>query len=287
MGGASARALICLIAGLCLVAAPALGDEPNPDRITMKDGSVLVGVIVAEDDETITIESESLGQMVVRTSAIQHVFRADRPFELDGAPLDPDYNSILLVPTPETLPKGAGYFRDFELFFLNFGLGVTDDLDISFATLFPVSSELIMFGAGAKLRLLSREEFPVGVAAVANVTRFDDRSFGTAGGVLGVGDRRRSLNFSAQRTFGDEATDPAWMLLAGADLQFSERTKFIVEYATNTQFIDDDEDFDGIFNIGLRFFGDGMSFTLTGFRPLGTDGDGLVLFPLAMFSMHW
>jgi len=259
--------------------------EAAPDQITLVDGSVVYGRIVAEDENSITIESHSLGRLVIAKSETVRIHRADSPFDSRGWQEDPDYNTIMLVPTPETLPAGSGYFRDFELFFLNFGMGVTDDLNLSLATLFPVSSNALMIGGGAKLRLLSRGHFPVGLALVGNVTHLEDTDFGTAGGVVGIGDMRKSLNVSFQKAFSD-ADESGWILLAGADIQFSQRTKLIIEYATNTQFIDD-EDFSGLINVGVRFFGERMSFTLTGFRPLTDEDSDLLFFPMAMYSMHW
>jgi hypothetical protein len=260
------------------------GDEPL-DHVTLVDGSVVYGRIVVEDENSITIESHSLGRLVIAKSEAVRIYRADSSFDARGWQDDPDYNTIMLVPTPETLPAGSGYFREFELFFMNFGMGITDDLNLSFATLFPVSSSTLMVGGGGKLRLLSREKFPLGLALVGNATILEDTDFGTAGAVVGVGDIRKSLNLSLQKAFSD-AEDSGWMLLAGADIQFSERTKLIVEYATNTQFIDD-EDISGLINVGVRFFGERMSFTLTGFRPLTDEESDLLFFPLAMYSMHW
>ena len=77
---------------------------------------------------------------------------------------DPDYNTIMFCPTPSTLEQGDWYFRDFELLVLNFGYGLTDNLDLSFGTLFPVTGDIELITLGAKLEILDRDTEGLGLA---------------------------------------------------------------------------------------------------------------------------
>ena len=56
---------------------------------------------------------------------------------------------IRVIGLAPTLPSGSGYFRSFELFFLNFGYAPADDVNLSVATLFPVTGDVLMLSVGA------------------------------------------------------------------------------------------------------------------------------------------
>ncbi len=161
----------------------------------------------------------------------------------------------MFCPTPATLDKGESYFRDYELFFLNFGYSVTDELDLSLGTLFPISTEVLMLSVGAKLRLLDRETQPLGLALLGSYTQLEEINFGSIGIVAGIGDRRQSLNLTINRSFDDDG-DAETILLAGFDTQGPGRSKFIMEYMNSaTLFAEDADELEGFLNFGLRFFG--------------------------------
>jgi hypothetical protein len=140
--------------------------------------------------------------------------------------------------------------------------------------------------AGAKLRIVYREKSPIGFAVAGRFTYFDDLqddALRTVSGIAGIGDTRRSLNVSLSGTFSGSSSET--VISVGGDFQVGARTKILAEFGTTGGLLLEDEEFDGIMNIGFRFFGDRMSFTLTGFRPLGETGS-LILFPLAVFSIN-
>ena len=85
-------------------------------------------------------------------------------------------------------------------------------------------------------------------------------------------------NFSGSSSHG--------LIMVGGDYQVSARVKLVAEFGNSTSALFEEDDFNGLMNVGFRFFGDSMSFTLTGFRPLEESG-GLFLFPLAVFSINF
>ena len=105
----------------------------------------------------------------------------------------------------------------------------------------------------------------------------------TRNDLVGIGDTRKSLNFSVGGTFSGSNSET--VVSVGGDFQIGARTKLLAEFGTTGGALFEEDDFDGIMNVGFRFFGDTMSFTLTGFRPLGDTGS-LILFPLAVFSIN-
>lgn len=127
-----AIAVVALLLAAVAVASPeefgvAPAPEPAvPDEVLLTDGTVLTGRIVEMNDDVVVIVTESLGRMEIPRD---RVVRTARAGDDAGVRMDPDRNTLMFCPTPETLPKGSHYFRDFELFFLNFGTAVSDDLD--------------------------------------------------------------------------------------------------------------------------------------------------------------
>ncbi len=283
---------ICLIFALPLsVFAQAVSSDRPPvlASIELVDGTTLRGRVVEESSERVVLEHATLGRLEIARDRIARVVyeTGETPNPRDSWKIDPSYNSIVLTPTPATLPKGTGYFRDFELLFLNLGYAPSDQVNLAIGTVFPVTSSLVGFIAGAKVRLLDREQYGVGVALNGSFTFFEDLendSLSSLGVVLGVGDRRQSLNVSFSGAFvGDEGEG---ILLIGGDMQVRSGLKLIAEYGNVTSSLFEDEDFNGLINFGVRFFGDNIAFTLTGFRPLEETGS-LLLFPLGVFSVNW
>jgi len=259
-------------------------EPPEQDEILLADGTLLTGRIVEEREDIVVFETESLGRLEIPRANIARLARAGGR---SGALADPDYNSLMFCPTPATLDRGDGYFRDFELFILNFGYAVSDAFDLSFGTLFPVSSEVLMISLGAKLRIADREQQPVGLALVGSYTRLEEVQFGAVGAVAGIGDRRNSLNLAVNRTFDDDG-DTDTVFLVGADAQLTRRSKIFAEYMSSSALLDDEDgDLKGFLNLGVRLFGETHSFSLSGFRPLTDDSDSFIAFPMVMYSNHW
>ena len=165
--------LLCIL--LLLVSVPATATDEGPfeplDTITMNDGSVLKGRIVDEDQDKVVLETP-FGRLDVPRDEIDLIERTDSHgrTQFEGQH-DPDTNSIFLTPTPETKGHGA-YFRNYMLFFVNWGLAVHENVDVTVGTFLPITGDFEWLSAGIKWRLFSREEHRVGVAVIANGTTF-------------------------------------------------------------------------------------------------------------------
>jgi len=266
---------------------PSGQSEPEVVTLRLVDGSTIRGVLIEEEAGHVVIETRTLGRLRIPREFIEATVATDSTKAVPKPRgFDPDYNSVLLGPTPETLPKGTGYFRSFEVLILNGGFAPTNNLNLSIATLFPISSDFGMLSAGFKYRLLSREEHLAGLALAGNGTLVDGQWLATLSGIVGVGDRRRSLNLSLHAAFTEDDDSGLFYIVSG-DLQFSRSAKLIAEFGNSSSRIIDDEDVDGFLNVGVRMFWDRTSFTITGLRPLTSDSDGLIAIPVVMFSRHW
>ncbi len=253
------------------------------DEILLTDGIILTGHIIEEFEDYVVFETETLGRMEILRENIERIAHSG---ERSGVMTDPDYNSLMFCPTPATLAKGDSYFRDFELFFLNFGTGVTDAFDLSFGTLFPLSSDVIMLSIGGKLRLTDRETQGLGLALTGSYTRLEEVSFSAVGMVAGIGNKHSSLNLLINRTRDDD-DDTETVYIIGGDTQLTRRSKFFAEFMSSSALFADEDDIEGFINIGVRMFGESHSFSLGGFRPLDTNSDSFIAFPMVMYSNHW
>ena len=255
------------------------------DELELIDGSVIRGQIESIDAKSIVIVTKLAGRLTIERANVREIRRSvDGVVPATRLFADPDYNTVMLTPTPETLDAGDMYFRNFELFLINVGYSPSDAVDLSAGTFIPITGNFVFGTLGAKVRLLSRETAPVGLALTGSILFTDDHRFATFGGVIGIGNHERSLNLAVNRTESDGDDSGLWFMIA-ADTRITNRSKFIIEYGNSTEAIGDD-DFNGLINVGIRWFGERMSFTLSGIRPLEETGDGFVLFPLAMFSVH-
>lgn len=253
------------------------------DTVVLGDGTVIQGKILLETDELVVIESATLGrQEFSREQVLEIRYRKSARYHLD----DPAYNAVMFSPTPSTIGKGDWFFRDFELFVLNFGYGLTDRISLGAITLFPFQGALDMLSVGAKWMILDREVKPVGLALAASATFMDGTQSGQLSLIAGAGNRNQSINASLVQGFGDG--DGGIYLAVGGDYRLSQRFKILCEYFNATPLMEDEQEFYGFINIGLRFIGERLSVAMTGFRPLYFDrSDNLVAFPMVAFSYHW
>jgi hypothetical protein len=277
-----------LIAGVSSAGSDDFGNASDfpaaPDEILLKDGTILTGTIISESEDFVIFETTSLGRLEISRDRIAGLSGSEDTY---GAVSDPDANSIMFCPTPETMEKGDGYFRNYELFFLNFGTSLSDDFDLSFGTMFPISGELVFISMGGKYRLLDRREQPVGLALIGSYTQIDDFSFHSFGAVAGVGDHHRSLNLAINRSTDDDG-DSETIFILGGDYQAGRRSKFFVEYMSSaSMFEDENDDLNGFINVGIRLFSATHSFSFSGFRPLAEDSGSFLAFPMLMYSKHW
>lgn len=309
-----------------VAAAVGWGELPGPGRrveVELRDGTTVVGTITSLSEIVIVLETERFGTLELALDEVESLRElppgtpsgtrpphaedaASRPpatgvpptalrgevtrsyaaeeRDANGWYPDPDYNALLLVPTSETFPRGDSYYRNFELLFNNAGFALSDAVNLSVMAAFPVTTDFTIVGLGAKARLLSREEGGIGLALAGSATFTDSEDLEVLSAIATLGNRRQCLSavFNVALADGESAT----FVLAGGDVQFSPRAKFVVEYGNSTEGFLDDE-FYGILNFGVRFFWPTTSFTITGLRPLTGTGDDFVAFPLASFSAHF
>jgi hypothetical protein len=257
--------------------------------LVLIDGTTIRGDIITEDDSRVLILTESMGTVEIPRDHIDRIDYED-PVRGRFKTSDPDVNSVMLTPTPETLPRGDMYFRSFELILLNYGYALTNTTDLSIGALFPISSTWNFVSLGIKQKILDRKRHDVGVAVSGNVTfpAGVGNSFGLLMGIVGIGNEDRSLNAALGTSFV-EHNEASFFYLIGADYRVSETIKLIAEFGDEANFIeDDDENLQGAMNLGVKFFGERISASLSGIRPIWDgEGDSFVAYPLVVVSVHF
>ena len=79
--------------------------------IELKSGERITCEIVSEDDNVLTVISDTFGEMKIKRSDINTVTELDdrTGFRYD----DPNHNSLLFIPSAETNPKGTKYISSY------------------------------------------------------------------------------------------------------------------------------------------------------------------------------
>ena len=183
-------------------------------------------------------------------------------------------HELLLMPTAYTMPKGKSYFSDYELFLLNYSRAVTSRTHVGIFTLFPITEDFLKtVTLGLKQNYFRS---PKAESAFWLTFTPDIGSF-TVGNVISVGKRATSLHLGISAAFEAEDDEKEFIFMVGFHAATSERVSFIFEYTNFSSFIE--EDFNGLFSIGVRFRGDRMAWEIAGIRPLESS-EGLLFFPL-------
>ena len=75
--------------------------------IELNSGASLKGELVEENDEFVIIESETLGKMTIQRSNIKDISKIDS--STGYMYNDPNHNTLFIMPSAETNPKGSSY----------------------------------------------------------------------------------------------------------------------------------------------------------------------------------
>jgi hypothetical protein len=227
-------------------------------EIRLRDGTVLVGRIVADAGATVTVQTQAGPITVQRDQVVSITERTGRVVNGQLWPADPHATRLFFAPTARAVPKGEGYFGVYELFFPFVSFGLTDRFTISGGT--PIIPEYIgqIFYLAPKYEVIRT---PSASAAVGVLALFapEEELDGSAGLIYGVGTLGGSDNsltvgatipFSATTDDSDLGNDPIFMI--GGESRLGLHTKFMSEnYVVPGE--------GTLVSGGLRFFGERLS----------------------------
>ena len=133
------------IAGVCVLCVALLGGGPSTADdvgselvvVALRDGSRLVGTVVAEDEATVTFRTTSGLELKLARADIDSrgpvppAAGAGGPDSTKPELSDPNDTRLMFAPTGRPLRKGDGYFSDHYVIFPGFAYGVTDNVSVS------------------------------------------------------------------------------------------------------------------------------------------------------------
>lgn len=287
MGRTLALALVLLLVAAASAAARTgarnRGFEGPPPLflVELVDGSQLTGRILAESEDMVVLDIPAHGRVHLLREQIASIQAVPGP--RTG---DPDFNSVLLTPSPCTVGRGRGYFRAYDVVVFNAGYGLTDRLDVSALGIWPFLSDFVAIGL--KYQVVDRQLRGLGFALTGlHVIAEDDQRYTGLGAVLGLGNDRRSINLAVERGVDESGTRGGSVMLGG-DLQLLPRAKLLAEWRDSQLDVASDDDVvSGYVTFALRLFGDSTSFTIGAVNPIGPGTDDSSFIPLFLLSAHW
>lgn len=142
-------------------------------EIKTLDGTRTVGVLITEDETSITIDIVNVGEITIRRDNIVSMTELDSAQFRDGRYWFSNPNATRHLFAPNALPvgKGSGYYQNTWIFFNNLNYGITDRFSLG-AGFVPV----FLFGVSSlPVWILPKYTFPVGT----------DKLYISAGAMLG------------------------------------------------------------------------------------------------------
>ncbi len=182
--------------------------------------------------------------------------------------------SLMVMPTAYTMPKGGHTFTDYELVVLQYAYGATDRTHLSAGMVFPFTADMFKtFTLGAKQNWYRGDL----VQSAALLSYNIELKGGMFGNVVSVGNDKVSGHGALMWLFDFEDVSSAAGVMLGGIVKLSDRVSLISELLSTTQFMD--EEGNGVFTLGVRFRGQKMSWDIGGFRLL-SEMEGVYMLPL-------
>ncbi len=278
-----------------VISAQVIGLQKNKIyEIQTKDGNTLIGLITQMQDNEITIDVNSLGEIKLLRSAIASFEEQKNDVELDkNGNIFDDHNSTynIFAPTAHNLKKGQMYYKNSYLFFNSFSYGITDNFQVSagfeiFSLLIPDTGTLPLMNVTTKFSIPTKNEklkFGAGVSffGIPNETS-------TIVGLTNVnatyGDRNNNFTVGTGLgfTFEGESSSEVFPLFIGGMKRLSQKISLTTD---NIVFFVDGETL-GLLSLGLRyhFKDNGSAFNFALYRP--TDFEiGIIALPFVSVTI--
>lgn len=242
-----------------------VGDTLRTHILRTRDGSTLIGRVVAESADTVRFESNGALLALSRSQIAE--LQPISPDQLRNGEYwfpDPNRTRLFLAPTARTLAQGEGYFSDSDLLLLNFVGGVTSRFTLGggLSIIPSTNPQNNIFYLTPKIGLIEQPNFGLAAGALVGFAGFEgiddeDRSFGFLYGVGSVGSSDTHLDFGAGWGYagGRISGDPAIMI--GGATRLSRRVSLLTE----NYFVPSVSD-NAVVSYGLRFFGEKLSVDL-------------------------
>lgn len=210
-------------------------DSATIQALALRDGTRLVGRIVAVGDDSVRFVSTTAASTVAIASIVRVTEAPASALRPNGELWFPNPNAtrLLFAPTGRMLKQGTGYFSDYLIIFPGGAAGITDRLTLGGGiSLIPATSSQLVY-VTPKVGIVQRERLNVAAGALAIYVPQDwgatNEMLGIAYGVSTFGTPDASLTVGLGYGFqGDDvANDPVAMI--GGEVRLSRRVGFVTE----------------------------------------------------------
>jgi hypothetical protein len=245
-------------------------DSTRIQLITLRDGSSLVGRIVAVRGDTVDFEM-SVGRVPILVGDIRELKETPIGTMHGGEywAANPNATRLFFAPSGQMLKKGEGYFADYELFFPGFAYGITDNISVGGGvSLFPTGLDEQVYYFTPKVGMSFGEQIHVSAGLLVAGTKDGTGGIGYGAGTFGNGDASVTVGVGYGFAGGDIESKPVAML--GGEKRISRRVALVTEnYLLPTS-----ED-NLVYSFGLRFIGEKLTTDLALFNVAGSGIIGL------------
>lgn len=191
--------------------------------------------------------------------------------------------SVFVMPTAYTMPRGEHALTSFELILVQYSYSASDRLHISAGSIFPVTSDALRsFSLGFKYRYFTKKPFD----AAAWTSYTPDADLMTIGSVLSLGQNNRSVHLAAAGYLDFKEEIQRVIFALGGITPLTSRTMLmgeVIAYPETEYVWETDEDVVDHYGlgaiVGLRFKGSKISWDLGGMRLLSEDMGEVIAIP--------
>jgi len=251
-------------------------------KIVLKDGNVIVGVVESEFRDSLVVVLASGGRIVLPRSSMEsmNVLKG----QIVGGRymrIDPNESRLFFGPTARPVRAGSGYFSVYELFFPYLAVGIGDIVTLAGGiTIFPLASSQVFY-LGPKISIPLNSE-TVSLAIGGHYFNAFDSGTDGAGIVYAVstiGGQMASVTIGGGYGYveGEFSDNP--ILMVGGEVQLSNSAKLISEnwFPLSGE--------GSLLSFGVRFFGENLSADFGFYYPVTSESsEGFPFIPWLGFS---
>ncbi len=248
-------------------------------KVVTVQNQTFVGELISEDDDSITLRTESLSRLTIERANIKSLEKIDPDRIKDGVYWyeNPQSTRYFFSPNAIGLRKGRGYYQNTWVLFNNVNYGVSNNFSIGGGLipmfLFGTSSTPVWVLPKVSVPVVSEKFYVGGGAMIGGVLGEDTEAVGILYGVGTVGNRDKNLSVSLGYGYaGSDVSNTPVVNISGL---IRTGRKF---YLLTENYFVPGVDESGVISAGFRWAPESFALDFGLFRPI-IDAGGLIGIP--------